>query len=77
MRNLKALNNAFDPSDADLFNKIISIIESGYGIGKALISVNVEPHSFYKNITKEQRGLISIAKTQNTKYGSRWRVDKK
>lgn len=56
------------------FNTIISMVEEGWNISDAVAKLGIDRNVFYSNITKEQKGLLDIAKTLNTKYGvgSRW-----
>jgi hypothetical protein len=52
------------------FNKVISMVENGWTIQKALIKLNIHRSVFYKNLSKEQKCLLNIAKASNTEYGA-------
>ena len=51
------------------FSSVISMVEDGYDISKALAKLGISRSTFYRNITKEQKCLLDMAKTLNTKYG--------
>lgn len=51
------------------FSKVISMVEDGYNIYEALDKLGISRSTFYRKITKEQKCLLDMAKTQNTKYG--------
>lgn len=52
-----------------IFSTVISMVEKGYNISKALTKLGISRPTFYKKITKEQKCLLDFAKTLNTKYG--------
>ena len=52
------------------FPKVISMVEDGYTISKALSKIGINRKTFYRHLTKEQKCLLGMAKTQNTKYGT-------
>jgi hypothetical protein len=52
------------------FSTVISMIENGYNISEALNKLGIAKPTFYRHITKEQKCLLDIAKTANTKYGA-------
>lgn len=51
------------------FSTVISMVENGWDISKALVKLGVSRSTFYRNISKEQKCLLDMAKTLNTKYG--------
>lgn len=51
------------------FSTVISMVENGWDISKALAKLGISRTTFYRKITKEQKCLLDMAKTQNTKYG--------
>lgn len=52
------------------FSTVISMVEQGWSISKALAKLGINSGEFYRKITKEQKCLLGIAKTANTKYGT-------
>ena len=60
----------YSKSDIDkLFSKVISMVEDGWDISKAIKKIGYCKTSFYNKITPQQKALLDIAKTLNTKYG--------
>lgn len=51
------------------FSTLISMVEDGWDISKALAKLGISRSTFYRHITKEQKCLLDMAKTLNTKYG--------
>lgn len=51
------------------FSTVISMVEKGWDISKALAKLGICRSTFYRKITKEQKCLLDMAKTLNTKYG--------
>jgi DNA-binding NtrC family response regulator len=51
------------------FSTVISMVEKSWDISKALAKLGINRTTFYRKITKEQKCLLDMAKTQNTKYG--------
>ena len=51
------------------FNKVIAMVEEGLNISEALYKLGVNRGMFYKTISKQQKCLLDMAKTSNTKYG--------
>ena len=52
------------------FSTVISMVEKGWNISKALAKLGINRTTFYRKITKEQKCLLGMAKTLNTKYGA-------
>ena len=52
-----------------IFRSVIRLVEEGLGINEALKKINISSQSFYRKISKEQKQLLRISKTANTKYG--------
>jgi len=46
------------------------MVEDGWNISEAVPKFGISKTTFYNNITKEQRVLLGMAKTLNTKYGA-------
>ena len=57
------------PNVVGSFSTVISMVENGWDISKALAKLGISRTTFYRKITKEQKCLLDMAKTQNTKYG--------
>lgn len=55
---------------SDIFTTVIAMVEDGWDISKALSKIGANRSTFYKKISKEQKLLLNIAKTTNTKYGA-------
>lgn len=51
------------------FPKVISMVEDGYNIYEALDKLGICRSTFYRHLSKEQKCLLDMAKTLNTKYG--------
>lgn len=51
------------------FSTVITMVEKGWDISKALAKLGISRTTFYRKITKEQKCLLDMAKTQNTKFG--------
>lgn len=51
------------------FSTVISMVEQGWDISKALAKLGISRSTFYRKITKEQKYLLDMTKTANTKYG--------
>ena len=51
------------------FSTVISMVEQGWDISKALAKLGISRSTFYRKITKEQKYLLGMTKTANTKYG--------
>ncbi len=51
------------------FSTVISMVEQGWDISKALAKLGISRSTFYRKITKEQKCLLDMTKTANTKYG--------
>lgn len=68
-----------DPSiEKDIVNEcyqtILSMVEQGWDISKALSKIGVSRSVFYKNISKDQKNLLQMAKVSNTKFGVGYRI---
>ena len=56
------------------FDKVLSIIEDGYSISKALEKLSINRTVFYANISLNQKRELQLAKTATTKYGiGKWK----
>jgi len=51
------------------FSTVISMVKQGWDISKALAKLGISRSTFYRKITKEQKCLLDMTKTANTKYG--------
>ena len=51
------------------FSTVISMVVQGWDISKALAKLGISRSTFYRKITKEQKYLLDMTKTANTKYG--------
>jgi DNA invertase Pin-like site-specific DNA recombinase len=57
--------------DIDIvFKNVIKLVEEGLGINEALIKLSFNRTTFYRKISKEQKQLLQITKTANTKKWS-------
>lgn len=64
------LNPALRQTDVSgSFYTVISMVEQGWDISKALAKLGISRSTFYRKITKHQKCLLDMAKTSNTKYG--------
>ena len=52
------------------FPTVISMVEQGWDISKALAKLGISRSTFYRKITKHQKCLLDMSKTLNTKYGA-------
>ena len=52
-----------------IFNNVVKLVENGLTIQQSLQKVNYSRKKFYNKITKEQKVLLQMVKTSNTKYG--------
>ena len=55
----------------EIFEKVKKLVQEGTTISKALILLNTNNATFYKNITPEQKSELKITKTANTKFNRR------
>ena len=63
-------NSALRKTDVSgSFSTVISMVEQGWDISKALAKIGISRSTFYRKITKHQKCLLDMAKTSNTKYG--------
>lgn len=63
-------NQALHKTDVSgSFSTVISMVEQGWDISKALAKLGISRSTFYRKITKHQKCLLDMAKTSNTKYG--------
>ena len=51
------------------FSTVISMVEDGWDISKALAKLGISRTTFYRHLSKEQKCLLDMAKTLNTKFG--------
>ena len=63
------MKKPFKLSIDDSFLTIISMVENGWDISKALARLRIDKGLFYRTISKEQKCLLDMAKTVNTKFG--------
>ena len=54
----------------DIFPKVITMVENGYTISKALNILKANRLSFYKSLNKEKKLLLRITKTANAQYSN-------
>ena len=59
--------------DDIIFNKILKFIEEGDTIRKAIKRLNIKklnPNTFYKSLSKEQKAELDITRISNKKYSN-------
>ena len=61
--------NKLEEKFTENFNIVISMVENGWDISKALAKIGISRSTFYRLITKEQKCILDMARTLNTKYG--------
>lgn len=65
IENQKAINESF--------STVISMVENGWTISKALTRLKISSNTFYRGITKEQKHLLDTARALRTKYAYRYK----
>lgn len=62
-----------------VFYSVIKEVEKGCTISQAVKKIGINSSTFYRKINKEQKCLLDLYRTSNTKYGagSRWNITKR
>jgi hypothetical protein len=61
--------NDSKPCVSGSFSTVILMVEDGWNISTALEKLGISRAKFYKEISVEQKCLLDMVKTANTKYG--------